>query len=328
MAAHLVLGHSGFLGEELSSRLLSRGHKVIGVDLTPSQLRHPNLQEEILDIRSFKLSEKFKSVTHIHHCASLVPLARNRDEMLSVNVGGTQNILNEIKKQGCQQFLYYSTSAVTGFHPDVIPEDAPAGPVEIYGESKLRAEELVQKSGLPFVIIRPRTIIGKGRLGLFELLFSRIKNNKTVFLPGPGTQAFQMISVSDLLNAVEILMERDARGVFHVGNVPSESLKEDLEQLIFWVNSSSKIMPFPKEIVWALKVMSGLGINPIAPWQYLAFNETHLLSTKRLEALGWKPEDSNLEMLKLAFLDFNSHKPLGQSLHRKPMDLLKFGFMK
>ena len=69
----------------------------------------------------------------------------------------------------------------------------PLGP---YGKSKLKAENLAlkaQKNGMPLTILRPRLIMGPGRLGIMERLFSSISHNKTVPIIGKGKNYYQMV---------------------------------------------------------------------------------------------------------------------------------------
>jgi nucleoside-diphosphate-sugar epimerase len=332
MTTHLILGSSGFVGEELLLHLLNQGVKVIGVDLHSPAIKHPHFLFIQCDIRKLSHMATFQDVSVIHHCASLVPLAHNKSDMYSVNVDGTARILEVFANQNWDNFLYYSTSAVTGFHDETISEEAHSHPVEDYGASKLMAENLVKKfctkNNRHFAILRPRTIVGAGRMGLFELLFSWISRNKNVYLPGPGPELFQMIHIRDLISAVMLIVEKKATGIINIGNHPEQGLKKDLEDLIKKTHSSSRLLIFPQEIIWVFKLMTQLKINPFAPWQYLAFNETHLLDTKKLEALGWSAKYSNSEMLREGFDSYLASHKIHASLHRRPMNLLKFGFMR
>ena len=332
MTTHLVLGSSGFVGEHLTQRLLDQGDRVIAVDIQAHSIQHPHCIFEQIDIRNFRFSPVFKDVSVIHHCASLVPLSHSKSSMSSVNIEGTENILQAFKDHGLDHFIYYSSSSVTGFHAHDITEEVIPCPVEYYGESKLMAEKLVadfcRDQKIPYAILRPRTIGGPGRLGLFELLFSWISKNKNIILPGPGPDLFQMIHIDDLISASLSVIRNHGTGIFNVGNEAKNSLTEDLQALIKLSHSSSQILCLPKEAVSVLKALTTLSLNPFAPWQYLAFNERHILDTKKLRAIGWAPKFSNLEILAEGYDSYLTNKSIHPSLHKRPIDLLRFGFLR
>ena len=72
-------------------------------------------------------------------------------------------------------------------HP-ITEEDAKIG-VGPYGESKVMAEQLVQdfrKEGSVISSIRPKTFIGTGRLGVFQILFDWIQKGARIPIIGNG----------------------------------------------------------------------------------------------------------------------------------------------
>lgn len=101
-----------------------------------------------------------------------------------VNVKGTQAILNAASRvPGIKKFVYISTDHVfNGDQGSYTEEDQPK-PKHVYGRTKLEAEKLVQKSGFPFLIVRPGLVIGKslqGNKGPKDFLFARIKARKPI----------------------------------------------------------------------------------------------------------------------------------------------------
>ena len=81
-----------------------------------------------------------------------------------------------------------SSSAIFG-KPKQIGENVnykKYNPTGIYGISKYKAElEVLEKTDFKSCsIIRPRPIVGVGRLGIFEILFDWIKDDKKILLLG------------------------------------------------------------------------------------------------------------------------------------------------
>ena len=92
-----------------------------------------------------------------------------------MNVIGSKILAEESVKAGVKAIVHMSSSAVYGI-PQYCPidENTPLKPIEIYGKAKLEGENYIRKicedADLPLIIIRPRTILGQGRLGIFHIL--------------------------------------------------------------------------------------------------------------------------------------------------------------
>ena len=133
--------------------------------------------------------------------------------------------------------MHMSSSAVFG-----IPYELPLTntsyryPVEIYGQSKKDAEDLILNAmaintDFSASIVRPRTILGTKRLGIFELLFRWISKGKDAFLIGKGEGLFQFAHINDIVNSSIQSCLLNKRGVFNVGALEFSSLYEDLTKL-------------------------------------------------------------------------------------------------
>src|SRR3546814_17996508 len=90
------------------------------------------------------------------------------------------------------------TTAVYGIPPAApITAETPLRPVEPYGKSKLAGErimaEICGRPGIPLITIRPRATLGAGRLGLFQILFELIRENRTVYVIGRCGNRVQFI---------------------------------------------------------------------------------------------------------------------------------------
>ena len=81
-------------------------------------------------------------------------------------------------------------------------------PAEAYGHAKLAGERLVaaaaRDAAFDATIIRPRTILGHGRLGIFGILFDWIADGADVPVLGDGTNRYQFVHADDLA-AVSLL---------------------------------------------------------------------------------------------------------------------------
>ena len=115
-------------------------------------------------------------------------------------------------------------------------------PFDPYGRSKAEAERKMAErraAGQPIASIRPRTLVGRGRLGLFDVIFGRVRAGKRVPVFGRGTNRSQLCDVEDLCSAVLAAAERRASGDYNVGSSGYGTVREDIEALIEHAGTSA-----------------------------------------------------------------------------------------
>lgn len=128
-------------------------------------------------------------------------------------------------------------------------EDHPRQPFGPYGRSKALAEDYLFKmrqGGFRTTILRPRLIMGPGRLGIFTKLFRLVDLGLPVPLIGDGSNRFQFISVSDCARASLAAVARgfpDAEINLGSANPPTEF--ELLQGLIAAAGSRSRVLRTP-----------------------------------------------------------------------------------
>jgi dihydroflavonol-4-reductase len=168
----LVTGASGFLGSAIAAALRARGHSV-RVLVRPSSPRTNLDPADTLcegDLRDrASLAAALKSARFLFHAAADYRLwARNPEEIERNNLEGTRLIMEEALSAGVERIVYTSSVAtlkLTDGAPSA--EDKPLAEGEgigAYKRSKVAAERLVeamiQRDGLPAVIVNPSTPIG------------------------------------------------------------------------------------------------------------------------------------------------------------------------
>lgn len=335
---HLITGGSGFLGNLIMKRLLEIGEEVKVLDIWKSK-DHPKDVEFInCDIRdSEKVVKSMKDIDIVHHNVALVPLTKSGKKFWDVNVIGSKIAAESAQKAGVDGFIHMSSSALYGAVNNFpITDKTPTSPIEIYGEAKLAGENVVssifKNTNIPLIIIRPRTILGEGRLGIFQILFEWIKENKNVYVIGDGKVKFQFVHAMDLMDFYMLALNKGKNGKYNVGTNKFGQLRSCLENIIKYANSKSKVKSLPVFItINALKFADILNLSPLAPWHYLTYHKEFYFEIEPLIKLGWKPKYSNDDMFKESYDWFISNYgnwSLNQegSAHRKPVKeaLLKF----
>ena len=161
----IITGSNGFLGQHLVNFLSQRQFEVFALSRGPNQNSiTQGLKYHSLDLTNndavMEAIEVIKPHVIIHNAAMSKPdTCHNfRDECLLHNVTATQYLLDasQIIKP---YFLYVSTDFIFGENgphsEDTVPQ-----PLNFYGESKLKAEQLVKESSLDYGIMRPVFIYG------------------------------------------------------------------------------------------------------------------------------------------------------------------------
>ena len=161
----LVTGATGFVGINLLHALSDAGLRAIGLAINPlPQTALNSIAEigpvpivELVDVRdSAAVSElflKYQPMVVIHAAAITAGLERERTsarEIIEVNVGGTQSVLDACTASGVQRMLYLSSGAVYGeaaFGIEKLSETTAAVPAGLYGATKLAGEFLVKRHG-------------------------------------------------------------------------------------------------------------------------------------------------------------------------------------
>jgi nucleoside-diphosphate-sugar epimerase len=195
-----ITGGTGFIGSHLVEFLLNRGHQV--ECLTRTGTAYGWLEtNDLLNITKGNLLDPESMTGFINrndiiiHLAALTR-ARNKDDFLSINLKGTQNLLNTIKKENpsIQQLIIMSSQAAVGpsTGESFLNEEAPLNPISPYGRSKASLEQYLKEecSDLPVTIIRPPSVYGprdKDFIELFKIInkgFKPIvgKNNRISFV--------------------------------------------------------------------------------------------------------------------------------------------------
>jgi nucleoside-diphosphate-sugar epimerase len=303
-----ISGGAGFLGLHLARRLLADGHEVRTLDLAP--LGEPELERRVEELRGDVRSAHdaralVEGADVVVHAAAALPIQASRESIRSANVGGTATVLAAAAEAGVFRVVLVSTTAVYGVpkvHP--IHEDHPLVGVGWYGQSKIEAEEVARdfgRRGLDFAIVRPKTFIGPERLGVFEILFDWIRDNRRIYMLGSGANRYQLLAVEDLVDAIVLSAERpEARGeTLNVGAKAFGTVRSDLQTLIDHAGSTSRLTPVPArpaEIV--LRALELLRVSPLAEWHYKTAHRDSFVDVSKAERLlGWSPRYSNGEAL-------------------------------
>lgn len=307
MYSTLITGGAGFIGSNLSKRLLEEGHSVHAVDnlITGSEanvlplLTNPAFSFTNIDITnpgfvdSFK-TKKFDRVYHLA-CPTGVPnLIKLATEMLETCSIGTLNAL-EIARRSGAAFLLTSSAEVYG-EPLLEPQTEeysgnvhPLGARSAYEEGKRFAESCViahvRTYGLNARIVRVFNTFGPGMslsdTRIIPSFVQALLTNSPLTIYGNGKQTRCHIYVDDLVSGLVIAMESGKSGeAYNVGSSRQLSVRE-LAELLGKLSNRDMTTHFEPH--------------------FIEDHKSRLPDTQKIQALGWKQhvslEDGLTKML-------------------------------
>ncbi len=315
---YLITGGSGFLGHNLCRYLLKKKDRVKSIDRVPFD--YPSIKDKIKiytgDIRNKKYLQKaMEKVDIVVHCAAALPLWKKED-IISINSGGTRNILEIAQKLKVKRVIYVSSTAVYGIpdHHPLIESDRLRG-VGPYGKTKVEAEKICEefkKKGMIIPILRPKSFLGPGRLGVFDILFDWVRRGKNIPLIGNGKNRYQLLDVEDLNDSIYLCATKPASIVndtFNIGAKEFTTMKEDFGALLAYAGFGKKIIPIPSFLVLTpLRILEFFKLSPLYKWVYETAPQDSFVSIEKAEKkLGWKPKYSNKETLIRTYRWYASH---------------------
>jgi nucleoside-diphosphate-sugar epimerase len=307
----LVTGGSGFFGSILKNRLLADGFLVTNLDRVADTDVHPRLTSMQVDVRDQNLVAQAFAAGQFHavmHCAAVLAHGSSIDErdIWTSNVGGTRRIVEACQRHGVRKLVFTSTNCLwaENMGRPVHESDIP-NPIEIYGRSKLAAEQTLSNytKDVNVITLRCPTIIDSGRLGLLAILFEFIQDNKKVWVVGEGANRYQFVSAQDLVSGCLHALDYDQPDLFHVGSDHVQSLRAVYESVIAEAGSSSRVCSLPKRPAVALMQLAHtLKLSPLGPYHYRMIAEDFVFDTTRIqEKLNWKATMTNEQMLIRAY---------------------------
>jgi len=206
----------------------SRIHKIVGIDLRASDIKHPNYEEHIANICSAELEKYFLSVDAVIHFAFVTNngvLGKrrfDREYIRSVNVDGSRNIFDLAAASQTKTLIHFSSAVVYGLsveNPPFIEETHPLQAVNgfYYSEDKVAVEQILdefetQHSTVRTVRLRPHVVLGQYAQPLIKTMLSQPFH----FLfpdPQPLTQC---ISEMDVASALAQALFLEVNGSFNL----------------------------------------------------------------------------------------------------------------
>jgi UDP-glucose 4-epimerase len=232
----VVTGAAGFVGSHLVERLLADGHEVVGIDSFSDYYDrarkrqnlevargHDNFKLVELDLVDGDVARAIRGATVVFHLAGQ-PGVRpswgdHFDRYVQDNIVATQRVLEALRENPVQRFVFASSSSVYG-DAEMFPtkESALPRPVSPYGMTKLAAEHLtfvyMRNFGLPATALRYFTVYGPRQRPdmAFYRFMDALVEKQEIEVFGDGEQTREFTYVSDAVDGTVKAATADVAG--------------------------------------------------------------------------------------------------------------------
>lgn len=267
----LVTGSEGFIGTHLVRELIEHGHEVTGVDFEDGDLREEGVADALI--------ERYQPEWVVHLAAQVGIWFNEQDQIHAIN----SNVIMTLRvARACARYgvrlCHTSTSEVYGDVGErLVDEDEPltGRPTGIYALTKRWSEDIVREiapQGL--IIIRPSMPYGtgappgKGRRALDNMLWQAY-HHKPIIVHRGAVRSWCWIG--DAVRGWRMILERGEEGVYNIGRDDAEVSMLDVAR------RACQLANAPESLIQE--------VPPPARKTMIK-----RLSTRKLFALGWRPE--------------------------------------
>jgi UDP-glucose 4-epimerase len=270
----LVTGGAGFIGSHLAEALVGRGFQVVVLDdlsggfleNVPAAARF--VKASVNDVKLVSRLFESERFDHVYHLAAYA--AEGLSHFIkrfnySNNLIGSVNLINAAVNNGVKSFIFTSSIAVYGSHPELpLREETPANPEDSYGIAKLAVEQELRVSreifGLDYVIFRPHNVYGERQnigdkyRNVVGIFMNQILQGRPMTVFGDGTQTRAFSYIGDILPfMLEAIDKRGAHNqVFNIGADQPYTVNELAEAVARAMGVKPEIVHLPaRNEVWS-----------------------------------------------------------------------------
>jgi len=213
--------------------------KIICKDLDSMNFNYSKFKGDICskkEISEWVLKNNFDSIIHLAAIVSTKQVDKDLEYAYSVNVEGTENLINILNENNLNPWLFYaSTSHVYKSSNTLIKEEDITNPISEYGKTKYDAEKIIQESYTNYCIGRIFSFYHQTQKKSF--LYPRIKYRLDNEDLSKDFELYGANSIRDFLNAEEVskiiiqLMQKRAKGIYNIASGKGIKIKDFVQNL-------------------------------------------------------------------------------------------------
>jgi len=290
----LITGANGMIGSALTREFIEK-YELILVDQFINRIERYKRKATIIKSNLMEVSEwqdvlnGIYCVVHLAAAVHWVPKTeKEQQHFILTNYEGTKMLYDACSKHRVNRFLFFSTNDVYRASDQLITEDTPIEPENVYGKSKLFAEkyllEAMEERKTAVCIYRPASIYGENDKGSIRSLISFCQKG-IVPMIGKGENKKALLYLKDIVQAVEIFIESKNSLNGEIFNISSGDYS--YMEIINAICDTFKIKPLRIYIPsWFCKNVAS-NIRPIKKLKIAAETKT-VSNNKAIKMLGYQ----------------------------------------
>lgn len=249
----LVTGATGMLGHDFC-KILSRKQTVVGLSRGSMNVKNSDFSGVEFDVADIAKRENVIEVIVKHkpdliiHCAAISDVdycELNPEIAFKINTDGTKNVADSSEELGAYLISISTDYVFDGEKKTAYLESDKANPINIYGKSKLEAEEYIQANLEKFLIIRSSWMFGTGRKNFVDSILDSAINNRQIRAIsdkfGSPTYTIDLVmAISDMID--KIAAGETISGIYHITNAGICSRYEFAKEILGYVGINREVM--------------------------------------------------------------------------------------
>jgi nucleoside-diphosphate-sugar epimerase len=286
----LVTGASGFIGKTLVTALATQGITVRAASRDPNAIIAASEVERVVmpDLAApADWSDLLEGVSDVVHLAGIAhaPGVLPDDVYHRINAEAVGALAEQATDKIGRFVFMSSVRAQAGLSADhtLTEQDAPQ-PTDAYGRAKLEAERLVEQSGVPYTILRPAVVYGRGVKGNIAALATIAKTPMPLPFGGLDNRR-SLLALDNLVTAVSHVLESEAakNETFLVADEAPISVADLVAAMREGLGRPPHLVKVPQGAV--KRLLKSFGRE--ADWERVA--GSFLVDVSKLTATGWRP---------------------------------------
>jgi UDP-glucose 4-epimerase len=294
-----VTGGAGYIGSATAEALIQAGHSVTVYDslVTGAEFIHASLDDSHA-LAEALTTAKYDAIMHFAAFIEAGESMKDPGKFFRNNFTNSLQLMETAVQAGVKKIVFSSTAAVYQSSEEPITEESPLGPTNVYGHTKLMAEQALEwyRSiyGLHFAVLRYfnacGALPGRGEAHqpeshliprVLDIALGRAES-ATIYgtdYPTPdGTCIRDYIHIADLVSA----------------HILSLNALDKHDKMIYNIGSGNGFSV--REVIEAARKVTGHAI-PIIELPRRAGDSARLVASpnKLMKELGWKPTHTNMQ---------------------------------
>jgi UDP-glucose 4-epimerase len=287
----LITGASGFIGKRLASALAKEGWEVRAAARDLASIPAMNCVERVAmpDLaHQADWSGLLDGATHVIHLAGIAHAPGSVPDSLFARINAEAvGELAAAARGRIERFVFMSSvraqAGLSADHP--ISEEDPAAPTDAYGRAKLEGERLVAASGVPFTVLRPAVVYGRGVKGNIAALATLARTPMPLPFAGLDNRR-SLLALDNLVSAISLVLgaKQAANGTFLVADAEPISVAALVAAMREGLGRSPHLVKVP--LGGVMRLMQSFGKE--AEWERISGN--FVVDPSKLMGIGWRPE--------------------------------------